>query len=70
MLAKTNQAVTTLETYRARFDQVSTRLTALEFQGAVMLDDVLGGAPARRDDDSRMRPRSSATWSSSGWRAG
>src|SRR5690242_11792385 len=26
VLAKTNQAVTTLETYRARFDQVSTRL--------------------------------------------
>src|SRR5512133_1667586 len=41
VLAKTNQAVTTLETYRTRFDQVSTRLTALEFQGAAMLDDVL-----------------------------
>src|ERR1044072_1736485 len=41
ILAKTNQAVTTLETYRTRFEQVSTRLTALEFQGAVMLDDVL-----------------------------
>jgi diadenylate cyclase len=41
MLAKTNQAVATLETYRNRLDQVSSRLTALEFQNAVMLDDVL-----------------------------
>src|SRR5205823_4443115 len=41
VLAKTNQALTTLDTYRARLDQVSTRLTALEFQSAVMLDDVL-----------------------------
>src|SRR5215470_9343455 len=41
VLAKTNQALTTLDTYRNRLEQVSTRLTALEFQGAVMLDDVL-----------------------------
>jgi diadenylate cyclase len=41
VLAKTNQAVATLETYRQRLDQVLTRLTALEFQNAVMLDDVL-----------------------------
>jgi diadenylate cyclase len=41
VLAKTNQAVATLETYRARLEQVLTRLTALEFQNAVMLDDVL-----------------------------
>ena len=41
VLAKTNQALGTLETYRARLDQVLTRLTALEFQNAVMLDDVL-----------------------------
>jgi diadenylate cyclase len=40
-LAKTNQALATLETYRNRLDQVLTRLTALEFQNAVMLDDVL-----------------------------
>jgi diadenylate cyclase len=40
-LAKANQALATLETYRARLDQVLTRLTALEFQNAVMLDDVL-----------------------------
>ena len=40
-LAKTNQALATLETYRARLEQVLTRLTALEFQNAVMLDDVL-----------------------------
>jgi diadenylate cyclase len=41
VLAKTNQALGTLETYRQRLDQVLTRLTALEFQNAVMLDDVL-----------------------------
>jgi diadenylate cyclase len=41
LLAKTNQAVTTLETYRTRLEQVTTRLTALEFQGAAVLDDVL-----------------------------
>ncbi|TMK69639.1 MAG: DNA integrity scanning protein DisA [Actinobacteria bacterium] len=41
MLAKANQAVATLETYRQRLEQVLTRLTALEFQNAVVLDDVL-----------------------------
>ena len=41
VLAKTNQAVATLETYRNRLDQVASRLTALEFQNAVTLDDVL-----------------------------
>src|ERR671937_2922767 len=41
LLAKTNQALATLETYRQRLEQVLTRLTALEFQNAVMLDDVL-----------------------------
>src|SRR2546430_2667354 len=41
VLAKTNQALVTLETYRTRLEQVLTRLTALEFQNAVMLDDVL-----------------------------
>ena len=41
VLAKTNQAVGTLETYRDRLEQVLKRLTALEFQNAVMLDDVL-----------------------------
>ena len=41
VLAKTNQALATLETYRQRLDQVLTRLTALEFQNAVVLDDVL-----------------------------
>ncbi len=41
VLAKTNQALATLETYQQRLEQVLTRLTALEFQGAVMLDDVL-----------------------------
>jgi diadenylate cyclase len=41
VLAKTNQALGTLETYRQRLDQGLTRLTALEFQSAVTLDDVL-----------------------------
>src|ERR687883_1495464 len=41
VLAKTNGALGTLETYRTRLEQVLTRLTALEFQNAVMLDDVL-----------------------------
>jgi diadenylate cyclase len=41
LLAKTNQALATLETYGQRLDQVLTRLTALEFQNAVVLDDVL-----------------------------
>jgi diadenylate cyclase len=41
VLAKTNQALGTLETYKARLEQVLTRLTALEFQNAVVLDDVL-----------------------------
>ena len=41
VLAKTNQAVGTLETYKQRLEQVLTRLTALEFQNAVVLDDVL-----------------------------
>src|SRR5881394_4313593 len=41
VLAKTNQALATLETFRQRLEQVLTRLTALEFQNAVVLDDVL-----------------------------
>src|SRR5919198_2081751 len=41
VLARTNQALATVETYRQRLEQVLTRLTTLEFQNAVMLDDVL-----------------------------
>jgi diadenylate cyclase len=41
VLAKANQALATLEKYRARLDQVSTRLTALEFEGGATLHDVL-----------------------------
>ena len=41
VLGKTNQALGTLDTYRQRLEQVLTRLTALEFQNAVVLDDVL-----------------------------
>ena len=41
VLAKTNQALGTLDTYGQRLEQVLTRLTTLEFQNAVVLDDVL-----------------------------
>jgi diadenylate cyclase len=41
VVAKTNQALGTLDTYRQRLEQVLLRLTALEFQNAVTLDDVL-----------------------------
>ncbi len=41
LLGRTNQAVATLETYRQRLDQGLTRLTALEFQSSVTLDDVI-----------------------------
>ena len=41
VLAKANQGLATLDKYRERLDQVSTRLTALEFEGGVTLHDVL-----------------------------
>jgi diadenylate cyclase len=41
VLAKANQALATLEKYRTRLDQVSTRLTALEFEGGATLLTVL-----------------------------
>jgi diadenylate cyclase len=41
VLAKANQALQTLDKYRSRLDQVSTRLTALEFEGGSVLHDVL-----------------------------
>ena len=41
VLTKTNQSLATLDTHRQRLEQVLTRLTALEFQNAVVLDDVL-----------------------------
>jgi diadenylate cyclase len=41
VLAKANQALQTLDKYRSRLDQVSMRLTALEFEGGVTLHDVL-----------------------------
>ena len=40
VLAKTNQALATLETYGQRLQQVLTALNALEFQNTVVLDDV------------------------------
>src|ERR671930_47545 len=39
--AKANQGLATLDKYRARLDQVSSRLTALEFEGGVVLYDAL-----------------------------
>jgi diadenylate cyclase len=41
VLSKANQGLATLEKYRARLDQVASRLTALEFAGGVVLYDVL-----------------------------
>jgi diadenylate cyclase len=41
VLTKANQGLATLEKYRARLDQVSARLTRLEFAGACTLQDVL-----------------------------
>src|SRR5437588_2563601 len=41
VLAKANQGLATLDKYRTRLDQVSTRLTALEFEGGATLHDVL-----------------------------
>src|ERR687894_1093755 len=41
VLAKANQALATLDKYRTRLDPVSTRLTALEFEGGATLHDVL-----------------------------
>ncbi|HET7567257.1 MAG TPA: DNA integrity scanning diadenylate cyclase DisA [Gaiellaceae bacterium] len=56
VLAKTNQALGTLDTYRQRLEQVLTRLTALEFQNAVVLDDVLV-VLQRAEMTSRMADR-------------
>jgi diadenylate cyclase len=41
VLAKANQGLATLDKYRARLDQVSSHLTALEFEGGGVLYDVL-----------------------------
>jgi diadenylate cyclase len=41
VLTKANQGLATLDKYRARLDQVSSRLTALEFEGGGTLYDVL-----------------------------
>jgi diadenylate cyclase len=56
VLAKTNQALGTLDTYRLRLEQVLTRLTALEFQNAVVLDDVVVTLQ-RAEMTSRMAER-------------
>src|ERR1700745_4056784 len=41
VLAKANQGLATLEKYRQRLDQISARLTQLEFDGGVVLYEVL-----------------------------
>jgi diadenylate cyclase len=41
VLSKANQGLATLEKYRSRLDQVSSRLTALEFEGGGTLHDAL-----------------------------
>src|SRR3954447_2727794 len=41
VLSKANQGLATLEKYRSRLDQVSARLTSLEFLGGVTLHDAL-----------------------------
>ena len=41
VLAKANQGLATLDKYRARLDQVSSRLTVLEFEGGGVLYDAL-----------------------------
>lgn len=41
VLAKANQALQTLEKYKARWDQVTANLSALEFEDLVALSDVL-----------------------------
>src|SRR5438309_6927745 len=63
VLAKTNQALGTLETYRLRLEQVLTRLTALEFKNAVVLDDVIVTLP-RAETALRMAARIQRAW---GW---
>ena len=69
VLSKANQGLATLEKYRARLDQVSARLTALEFEGGGVLYDV-SRCCSGRSSSPGWRPRSSATSSSSAPRAG
>jgi diadenylate cyclase len=52
VLAKANQALATLDKYRSRLDQVSTRLTALEFEGGVDAARRPHRAAARRAGDA------------------
>ncbi|MBE0428310.1 MAG: DNA integrity scanning protein DisA [Thermoleophilia bacterium] len=42
LISEANQALSTLERYRSRLDQVTDNLTALEFEDAVTLYDVTG----------------------------
>ena len=52
VLAKANQALATLDKYRTRLDQVSTRLTALEFEGGDDAPRRAHRAPALRARDA------------------
>jgi diadenylate cyclase len=42
VLAKANQALQTLQRYRDRLDEVSSRLTLIEFEDAVTIGEVVG----------------------------
>lgn len=53
VLARANQGLATLDKYRERYDRVSSRLTALEFDGRVVLHDALA-ALQRAELVSRM----------------
>ncbi len=54
-------ALATLDKYRTRLDQVSTRLTALEFEGGVTLHDVLTVLQRAGARHAAWRSRSSAS---------
>jgi diadenylate cyclase len=70
VLTKANQGLATLDKYRARLDQVSARLTGVEFEGGGTLYDALS-VLQRAELVTRIWPwRSSATSLSSAPRAG
>ena len=55
----------TLERYKARLDEVTGTLSALEIEDLVTIRDVTAVAPAARDGAPHLRPRSRTTSSSS-----
>ena len=63
VLAKANQALATLDKYRSRLDQVSTRLTALEFEGGVTSSRSTSTAPSTSWSTSPSSwPRPTRRW--------